>query len=155
MRSENNLFPSPYNMIHSRVCVGCGCAYCNMWVYYALIEPRLINASQIKSATLKIYWRECRQAIEPESFFFFSYIYYRSYEVFFFLQWTRFNSRKEISKWLIAFPLVSWIVWQCQNDAMYIKGMNSYYISVLELLYEFIESPFYNWLHLCKLCSTA
>lgn len=45
-------------------------------MYYALIELRLINASQIKSATLKIYQRECRQAIEPESLFFVARMYF-------------------------------------------------------------------------------
>lgn len=66
VRNENNLLPSHMMiwLIHVYV-----------WVvgvhimYYALIELRLINASQIKSATLKIYQRECRQAIEPESLF--------------------------------------------------------------------------------------
>lgn len=46
------------DMTHSRACVGCGCAmyvYCIRAIFYALIEPRLINALQIKPATWNIH----------------------------------------------------------------------------------------------------
>lgn len=98
---------------------------CRLWVciFITLIQPRLINALQWvrereRSQLLgKIYWHNCRQAIEPKS-----------------SRWTRFDSIGEITKWLMTFPLVGWIVWQCHNGTVSKKGMNSYYICVFAII---------------------
>lgn len=95
-------------MTHSRAYVGCGCAYVytlHIRKCYTLIEPRLINA-------LQIYRCECADSLlSPKSFFAISTYECLPYVCTFFVVdecvSTAKQRRNEITKWLIAFPLVN------------------------------------------------
>lgn len=153
----------------------CMCiVYCIRAIFYALIEPRLINALQIKPATWNIHRCEWADRVLSHEHFFCTHVCVWMYDVRTYVCLFTFLSsvnKNEITKWLIAFPLVSWIVWQYSIDAVFIKShfsrcvhnmcvcaasiilpMKAHFITDLHLynrnyIFNYGDSKYIGWLH--------